>query len=475
MIDWDCDGYGPGSPLGPDADDNDPSVNTSASALAKYGSTGALLTHLGYNPLRMLFISTTGNDSTGQPNNIAQPYATWAAVSGMIQPGDAVIWRAGTYTMPIPIYIAGGTAANPIVYMAYPGEKATLDWSACNNTGAGCTGINANDLSYWTMDGLTLNGGNGGYGVDEQGYGLPTNITFRNIETIGWYDALFIQGGFTNLTLEHSYLHDLYIEGEHNIYLGANPNITTGLVIENNIIDRAGLGGGHNIHMNGRFTGSYVGGNILYGSENESLGLQEGVNHSTIENNIFYTDIHGPMFFYDYSDTSDPANIAFDQNYNVIRNNTIYYDGADYYNQAYACNQTIMRTSDLSGSTCVANGGTCNATTLACTGGSGGACNYSNPTNASHDLGHNTFDNNVMVVGCSGAWGAEAAFRFDKDINGNGGLAWLASDTFRNNIVYVNGGYQYGFLMVNDFNDSINYNDGTGMRFAGMAAGCHRY
>ena len=126
MIDWDCDGYGPGSPLGPDADDNDASVNTPSSALAKYGSTSVLLAHLGYTPLRLLFISPTGSDYTGQPNDEALPYASWNGVARLIQPGDAVIWRAGTYTMSSTIYIKGGTAANPTLYMAYPGEKVFL-------------------------------------------------------------------------------------------------------------------------------------------------------------------------------------------------------------------------------------------------------------------------------------------------------------------------------------------------------------
>jgi hypothetical protein len=464
MIDWDCDGYGPGSPLGPDADDNDASVNTSASAVAKYGSTSALLAHLGYTPLRMLFISTSGNDSTGQPNNAALPYASWNGVVSLLQPGDAVIWRAGTYAMSSPMYIVGGTAANPNLYMAYPGEKVILDWSAANSATNCCSnGFNANDVSYWGADGLVMNGGTDGYGVDEQGWGTPTNITFRHMEFIGWYDQLFIQGGFSNLTIQNNYFHDLTPYGEHNLYLGANPNITTGLVIKNNIIAKAGLGGGHNIHLNGRFTGAYIAANILYGAENETFGLQEGVNHSTFENNIVYTDIHGPFFFYDYADYSDSANIAFDQSYNVFRNNTFYYDGGDYYNQSANCGMTIGRFSDFSGSTCVKNGGTCSG--LTCSGGTGGSCNYSNQTNASHDLGHNTFDNNVMVVGCTGPWAAEAALRFDQDINGGGGLAWLQTDTFHNNVIYVNGTYQYNFLMVDDFTDSMNFVDGTSVSY----------
>jgi hypothetical protein len=459
VIDWDCDGYGPGSPLGPDADDNDANVNTPASAVAKYGSTGALLAHLAYTPLRMLFISPSGNDSTGQPNNESLPYASWNGLSGVVQPGDAVIWRAGTYTMSSPIYVKAGTAAHPTLYMAYPGEKVVLDWSACNNSGAGCTGFIANDLSYWTMDGLVLNGGNGGYGIDEQGYQLPINVTLRNIEVIGWYDGLFLMNGITNILIEHSYFHDLYIYGEHNMYLGGNPNNNPNTVIRNNIIAKAGVGGGHNIHLNGQFSNAYIGGNILYGALNEALGLQQAVNNSLFENNIVFTTTQAAVFFYDYGDQSDPDIIARDQNYNVFRNNTFYYDGGDYYTASATCTQQIAWFADLSGSTCVKNGGTCSG--LTCSGGTGGSCNYSNTTNASHDLGHNTFDNNLLVVGCTGPWATQAAFRFDTDINGAGGLAWLQTDTFRNNIVYINGTYQYNFLVSNDFTDSENYNSAT--------------
>jgi hypothetical protein len=67
VIDRDCDGYGVGSALGPDADDTDPSVNTAASALAKYGTLDQVLAHLGYNPRRKLFIATDGDDHRGRP------------------------------------------------------------------------------------------------------------------------------------------------------------------------------------------------------------------------------------------------------------------------------------------------------------------------------------------------------------------------------------------------------------------------
>jgi len=58
-IDKDCDGYGVGTSandpnplLGPDADDNDASVHTTAQFIAKWSTLTAGLAHLGYTPLR---------------------------------------------------------------------------------------------------------------------------------------------------------------------------------------------------------------------------------------------------------------------------------------------------------------------------------------------------------------------------------------------------------------------------------------
>ncbi|HDI06582.1 MAG TPA: hypothetical protein ENF39_01090, partial [Candidatus Aenigmarchaeota archaeon] len=54
-IDKDCDGYGVASPLGVDADDNDPEVNTPETVIAKYGTLENFLHHLGYYPDRIFY------------------------------------------------------------------------------------------------------------------------------------------------------------------------------------------------------------------------------------------------------------------------------------------------------------------------------------------------------------------------------------------------------------------------------------
>jgi hypothetical protein len=422
MIDWDCDGYGPGSPLGSDADDNDSTVNTSATALGKYGTTAAILAHLGYNPTRMFFISTSGSNSTGQVNNQNLPYATWGGVSGLIQPGDAVIWRAGTYPMSAPLNITGGTSTAPVVYMAYPGEKVVLDWSAVASDG-----VRADGLSYWTVDGLVIKGGTNGYGIAEQQYNDVTNMTLRNVETSGWYDGVFFMDHMSNILIERSVFHDLYIDGEHNLYIGNSTGPSPNLTFRNNIMYKAGQAGGHNLHLNGRFPNAYVGGNIFYANLNQCIGMQMGINHSMFENNVCFTSAHSAIFLLDYYQASNSVIQAYDQNYNTFRNNTFYYDGMAYNTGAVDCTQYPLWVADQSV----------------------GSGSLSNPTNASHDLGHNTFDNNIFYNACPNP---SALVRYDTDGNGKGGAAWLATDTFRNNIFYYTGTPWFGFFL--SFNNS---------------------
>ena len=82
-IDKDCDGYGVASPLGVDADDNDPEVNTPETVIAKYKNLTNFLHHLGYYPDRIFYIATDGNDDTGEVNNPDKPYGSWDKVKSL--------------------------------------------------------------------------------------------------------------------------------------------------------------------------------------------------------------------------------------------------------------------------------------------------------------------------------------------------------------------------------------------------------
>lgn len=131
-IDRDGDGYGPAAPLGADADDRDAAVNTPATMLARYGTLETFLAQRGYHPLRILFLSLAGNDTTGD-GTAANPLHTWNKVRPLLRAGDMVIYRGGDCAPGVgrnPYRIEGnglqGTAEAPIVIMAYPGERVTF-------------------------------------------------------------------------------------------------------------------------------------------------------------------------------------------------------------------------------------------------------------------------------------------------------------------------------------------------------------
>lgn len=103
-IDKDCDGYGIGPGLtGPDADDDDASVNTTATALATYGTLANYIQQVkGYTPTNYWYIdSVSGNDTTCLVNRVDLPCATYGKIDtiGTVnKAGYAIIFRAGVHS-----------------------------------------------------------------------------------------------------------------------------------------------------------------------------------------------------------------------------------------------------------------------------------------------------------------------------------------------------------------------------------------
>ena len=315
MIDWDCDGYGPGSPLGPDADDQDPAVNTLATALAKYGSTAALLAHLGYRPQRRIYIAIDGNDAHGRPDDEARPYRSWEHVGEMVKAGDAVIWRAGTYP-DHPVLATSGTTAKPIVLMAYPGEKVILDQRL--------NGIEFVGQSNIVIDGLILQNTVNGLG-EGVFFGDPSsNVTFRNVEVRQRARGMLGMNGLANILIEHSVFHDTTLE--HGIYLGAREKPNSNITLRHNLIYGASYNG---FQHNGRVTGMVVESNIIHSNTLSALSFTEGVSDTVVSDNLMFGNGRNCLVLFDYPgdhashiDPWDQKNIAF-------VNNTCWVGGKD--------------------------------------------------------------------------------------------------------------------------------------------------
>ena len=317
-IDRDGDGYGVGSPLGPDADDKDPAVNTFQSALAKYGSVQALLNHLGYYPLRIFYISPAGNDAAGAVDEINKPFRNYTAVVKQLRPGDAVIFREGTYVATSDAHMIlvsnlHGTAENPITIMGMPGEKVVLDTARYD-----IASIYVTQSSYINFDNFVATTSTS----PGQGRGININfshhLNFRNIETknhcwgiIGMQDLHYLL--FDNIVAHNN-------TGEHGIYLGAREYPNSNITIQNSLFYYNNWQG---IQINGRGDNYVIANNIIHSNGQIGIQLIQGVCNSTISNNLIFNNAKSPIVFYMY-DSTDPNIAPYRQENNLVINNTIW-------------------------------------------------------------------------------------------------------------------------------------------------------
>ena len=101
-------------------------------------------------------VSPSGND-TSTNGDLSTPFSTIEKALSLAQPGDSVQLRAGTYREAINPP-RSGTAQNPIVIEAYPGESVTVSaldevsgpWTAAGNGIYSCTVAGTLPVSFWT-------------------------------------------------------------------------------------------------------------------------------------------------------------------------------------------------------------------------------------------------------------------------------------------------------------------------------------
>ena len=334
-IDKDCDGYGIGptdptpgfvtdpNPLfGPDADDNDATVNTPASVLAKYGTVAAFLTHLGYPTNRIYYIDpTNGTDNNRRSCSAVHPCQTFGAVSGVLhdQNGGTVLYRASTSTGikfgTGPQYNPSASSpASPVVIMAYPGESVIFQAADTPIPAASGSGGNVKNAIY---DGFVLRASTYGRGHALSG-DRAYAITLKNCEISGWAIAWEIGGGAVGAVIEGNVFHDI---NEHAMYPTSNSLWSSGpfdctswtwnpaypaynpfsnMIVRNNLIYATGQSGWDAIHINATVCGLTVSGNIVYNSGGAALTLQTGVQNASIYNNLFFSNSSEAILLNEY-------------------------------------------------------------------------------------------------------------------------------------------------------------------------------
>ena len=341
-FDEDCDGYGVGEGyvLGPDPDDSDGTVTTTASVYSKYSTGGTNLDAVANyfttvkkytGVLRYIFLATTGNDSTcaGHTNiNTAAttPCQTIQKVRDLHLAGDMVIIRGGTYTGYDPDwqYGAHGTASHPVYIVNYPGE----------------TVINENvngqfyvSRDYHTIDGIILQGPASSLGRGFS-FGGTNHVTIRNCEARRMANGVFSMQNIRNHLIEHNVFHnmDANPDGTHIIYLGSREQPNSDIIVRSNIFYNGNYPG---IQHNGRVTNLLIEKNVFHSLRMGSISILMGGTNITIRNNVFFNG-KDMVIVYWYGGASDTPGgpsigiLPYPITNLIIENNSYYKGNYDY-------------------------------------------------------------------------------------------------------------------------------------------------
>ena len=285
------------------------------------------------------YVSPTGADSN--PGTSAAPFLTVQHAANVVNPGDMVIVRDGTYNNPalsgvgskLIVMSRGGTAGNHVVFVAEHKWGARIDGS--NNTTATGWEFSANyiDVKDFDCAGFSdtcMENYNGGSSSGGQFIGIVGN----NIHDVGRYctttttgrDGIFISND--NVIIEGNQIHDIgryapgengcanpahYQNNDHGIYIDGAFTSANNLTIKNNIFYRNERGWSIQVYpaavTNLRIlNNSFVCGNPY---RNGHITVAAPITNSAIENNISWQPTTG---FLQYDNTSGYSNLSVANN-----------------------------------------------------------------------------------------------------------------------------------------------------------------
>jgi len=262
------------------------------------------------------YVSPDGNDTA--PGTEAAPFKTIQRAASLVDAGDTVVVRAGTYAG----FQLGwdspqsGTAAQPITFKGDPG--AVIE-SRNNKT---ADGINLEGSSYVVIDGFEVNNASGN--IDRACIRTVSgrNVTVRDndVRNCGTWGIFTSHSDYVRIEDNKTSFNNSEPSDNHGIYVS---NATVNPVITGNEIqDNRGAG----LHMNGDLsqggngliTGARIERNVIYGNgEKGGSGINcDGVQDSLIRNNLLYGNHASGISLYRIDAAEGARN-------NVVVNNTI--------------------------------------------------------------------------------------------------------------------------------------------------------
>lgn len=364
---WHVDGC-----TGPDADDDDATVQTTAQGITKYGTFLAFVQHLGYNPTRIwYFDSSAGDDANSATCHPAagsfDPATTprcknfWGGdevIQGTgltFQAGDMFLFRGGTTDAPKVAAQArfyakmACTSGAPCIFLAYPGEVFVLDnQNNAASDGITIAGLGSHDLcsgdpctksyadyastrietKYVTFDGFWITDG---YPGRFQGQGISCigcdYITMKHLNVFHVARGSYFNDNFANTLLTRSVLHQE--NASHCVYWGGGWSVPKNVGVTDSLLYNCGL---PHFQFNGRAEDFYFRRNIVWGdvgSGTSLVTLMKGGGSiagypAEISNNVLFNGCNEAMTIDNYPDQVDQGYYQWPIGLNIVNNTMVY-------------------------------------------------------------------------------------------------------------------------------------------------------
>ena len=269
------------------------------------------------------YVSTSGLDTN--PGTIGSPWRTIQKATNTLTAGQTALVRGGTYNEHDITFTNSGSAGNPITLKGYPGETAIIDGGYTTSSGThpvffldGRFGFHT--LSYWVIDGLTVQRGSTANFYVAQDDAVD-NLIIRNSVCLNYVSednaaCIYVNPGATNITITKNLIHG-------RINGGSSPTSGSGIIafrvgnltITNNEIYDQIYGIQYKHNDPGSMT-TLVENNFIH--DTTSKGLLWTTHNAVIRNNVIYST---PMAIKVYEDAGNCASTA--ANNNLIVHNTI--------------------------------------------------------------------------------------------------------------------------------------------------------
>ena len=283
------------------------------------------------------YVATDGDDLN--PGTEIQPFRTIKRGISVLEPGDTLYVKSGTYTEEaIRTYPSGTSWDNPITIMAYPGSTVTL------KPDSGSDVLRFIRCHYIIIDQFVLDGSN----VDRNGIKITTeahHIRIQNSEVMGAprQGILITNDGpinsdynqIINLDVHHNgttdFDHGLYIATSHNlvdrssihnnagwgahIYKeGCDDCANNNIVSNNAIYDNARVGARGSGIILSSGNGNLAYNNLVWGNH-RGIQVAYGVSDAKVYNNVVYANDGDGIYMYSSSTNA------------VVRNNIVFQNG----------------------------------------------------------------------------------------------------------------------------------------------------